>query len=197
LFQTSFDSFTLRSFQKDTGIHIPPGPEAIPDRAQWILRHHRKEWTGWKCQQITEFVKQARKIVERAPRRVLMGLFGVPWRSTDFDGAILHIIGQDYRTLSAYVDVFSPMVYHKLCGKDVPWVAQVTKWMWEETGKTVWPIVQAVDEPEPLNPREFRHVLKTALTTSGSQGVIIFNLTALGPDKVRVVREILGEMGAR
>jgi hypothetical protein len=79
----------------------------------------------------------------------------------------------------------------------VSWIAQVTKWIWKETSKTVLPIVQAVDEPEPLNPREFRHVLKTALTASGSQGAIIFNLSALSPGKVGVVREVFSEMGAR
>jgi hypothetical protein len=161
------------------------------------VRHHRKDWTGWKCQQVTDFVRQARNILDNAPRRVLLGLFGVPWRLTDFDGAIRHVIGQDYRALSTYVDVFSPMVYHKLCGKDVPWIAQITKWIWEETGKTVLPIVQAVDEPEPLNSQEFRHVLKTALATSGSQGTIIFNLSALSPEKVGVVKEVSREMSGR
>jgi hypothetical protein len=67
----------------------------------------------------------------------------------------------------------------------------------EETGKTVLPIVQAVDEPEPLNSQEFRHVLKTALAASGSQGAIIFNLSALSPGKVGVVREVFSEMDAR
>jgi len=190
LLQTSFDPFTLESFQKDTGIRIPPELGTIPSRAQWVLQYHREDWTRWKCQQITDFVRQARDILNRAPGRIVLGLFGVPWRSIDFDGAIRHIIGQDYRALSTYVDVFSPMVYHKLCGKDVPWIAEVTKWVWEETGKPVWPIVQAVDEPEPLSPQEFGQVLGTALRASGSQGVIIFNLKALSPQKIAVMKEV-------
>jgi len=192
LIQTSFDALTLASFRRDTGIRIPSELEAISDRAHWILRHHRMDWTAWKCQQITDFVRQARDVLNRAPRKVLLGIFGVPWRSTDFGGGIRHIIAQDYRALSAHVDVFSPMVYHKLCGEDVPWIAQVTKWVWEETGKPVWPIVQAVDEPVPLNPQELRHVLKTALKAPGSQGTIIFNLSALSPEKVRMVKEVFG-----
>jgi hypothetical protein len=190
LLQTSFDPITLESFQKDTGIHIPSGLEAIPDRARWILQHHRETWTAWKCKQITQFVRQVREILNRAPRKVLLGLFGVPWRSTDFDGAIRHIIAQDYQALSAQVDVFSPMVYHKLCGKDVPWIAEVTTWVWEEVGKPVWPIVQAMDEPAPLTLQEFRQVVNTALGASGSQGVIIFNVRALSPKKIEVVKEV-------
>ena len=193
LLQTSFDPFTLESFQRDTGIRIPPEFEAIADQARWILRYHREDWTEWKCQQIIEFVRQVRDIVKRAPRRILLGLFSVPWRSTDFDGAIRQIIAQDYRGLSAHVDVFSPMAYHKLCGRDVPWIAQVTNWVRKETGKPVWPIIQAVDEPEPLKPQEFRRVLRTALMASGSEGVIVFNLSHLSPEKIKVVKEVLGE----
>jgi hypothetical protein len=190
--QTSFDSFTVESFQRATGIHIPLELRAIPDRARWIVRHHGEDWADWKCKQIVEFVREARGIVDRAPRRALLGLFGVPWRRADFDGAIRHIVGQDYRALSAHVDVFSPMAYHKLCGRDIPWIAQVTEWVGQETRKPVWPIVQAVDEPEPLTPQEFRRVLKTALAASGSEGVIIFKLRALSPEKMRVVKEVFG-----
>ncbi len=193
LLQTSFDSFTLESFQRDTGIRIPAEFEAIADRARWILRYHREDWTEWKCQQIIEFVRQVRDIVKRTPRRILLGLFSVQWRSTDFDGAIRHIIAQDYRGLSAHVDVFSPMVYHKLCGRNVPWIAQVTNWARKETGKPVWPIVQAVDEPEPLKPQEFRRALRTALMASGSEGVIVFNLSHLSPEKIKMVKEVFGE----
>jgi len=84
------------------------------------------------------------------------------------------------------------MAYHKLCGKDIPWIAQVTEWVGQETRKPVWPIVQAVDEPESLTPQEFRRVLKTALAASGSEGVIIFKLRALSPEKMRVVKEVFG-----
>ena len=114
------------------------------------------------------------------------------WTVTDFEGAIRHVVGQDYRSLSASVDVFSPMVYHKLCGRDVPWIAEITKWAWEETGKAVLPIVQAVDEPEPLKPQELHQVLKTALAAPGSQGAIIFNLGVLTPKKITVMEEVFG-----
>lgn len=193
LLQTSFDPFTIESFQKDKGIRSPKTLASIPGRARWVLRHHRDEWTRWKCQQITAFVRRVRGILESEPRKIVLGLFGVPWRSTDFDGAIRHIIGQDYRALSAHVDVFSPMVYHKLCSKDVPWIADVTTWVWKETGKPVWPIIQAMDDPKKLGPQELRQAVKTALTAPGSQGTIIFNLKALSPEKIKVVKEIFRE----
>ena len=39
--------------------------------------------------------------------------------------------------------------------------------------------------------------LGTALAASGSEGAIIFTLNALGPEKVGVVKEVFGQMGAR
>ncbi len=80
--------------------------------------------------------------------------------------------------------------------KGVAWIAEVTTWVGKETGKPVWPIVQAMDEPKPLTPQEFRQVLNTALGASGSQGVIIFNLRALSPQKTRVMKEVFGRRGS-
>ena len=190
LLQTSFDPLTLAAFQRDEKITIPPQLRTIPQKARWIEGHHHETWTAWKCRQITEFVAQVRAIIDQASRKVLLGLFGVPWQRSDFDGAIRSVIGQDYQALSAHVDCFSPMVYHKLCGRNIPWIAETTAWVGKETGKPVWPIVQAMDEPETVTPQELRQALETALAAPGSQGVIIFNLKALTPEKLKVVLEV-------
>ena len=154
------------------------------------MEHHHEDWTAWKCQQITAFVQQVRAIIDQAPRKVLLGLFSVPWRQSDFEGAIRHIIGQDYQALAAPVDVFSPMVYHKLCGRDIPWIAEICAWAAKETRRPVWPIIQAMDDPEALSPQELHEAVRTALTAPGSHGVIIFNLKALSPEKLQVLKEV-------
>ena len=190
LIQTSFDPLTLAAFQRDEGISIPSSLQTIPEKADWLLEHHQEAWTAWKCGQITAFVAQVRAIIDRAPRNVLLGLFSIPWRPTDFDGAIRHVIGQDYQALAPHVDCFSPMVYHKVCGRDVSWIAEITAWVGKETGKPVWPIVQAMDDPETVSPQELRQAVHTALTTPGSDGVIIYKLKALSPEKLTVVQEV-------
>ena len=195
LIKTSFDPFTLTAFQRDEGISIPSALQTISEKADWLLEHHQETWTAWKCGQITAFVAQVRTIIDRAPRKPLLGLFSIPWGPTDFDGAIRHIIGQDYQALAASVDCFSPMVYHKLCGRDVTWIAEIAAWVGKETGKHVWPIIQAMDDPETLSPQELRQAVRTALTAPGSDGIIIFNLKALNPDKVRVVQEVFNQKG--
>lgn len=57
-------------------------------------------------------------------------------------------------------------------------------------------VLLTMDEPKPLTPGEFRQVLNIALEASGSQGVIIFNLRALSPQKIRVVKEVFGRSGS-
>jgi uncharacterized lipoprotein YddW (UPF0748 family) len=190
LIQTSFDPLTLEAFQRDQGISIPRQLQTIPEKAGWLLEHHQETWTAWKCQQITAFVQQVRAIIDRGPRKVILGIFSVPWQLSDFEGAIRHIIGQDYQALAAHVDCFSPMVYHKLCGRDIPWIAETCAWAAKETRRPVWPIIQAMDDPKAVSPQELRQVLQRALTAPGSHGVIIFDLKALNPEKLQVMKEV-------
>jgi hypothetical protein len=86
------------------------------------------------------------------------------------------------------------MVYHSLCGRDVPWIGEITAWVGKETGKPVWPIVQAIDNPATLNPQELRRAVLTALTAPGSDGVIIYKLKALSQEKLTVVRDVFRRM---
>ena len=94
--------------------------------------------------------------------------------TNDYDNAIKRIIGQDYEKLSDYVDVFSPMTYHKMCGRSVEWVQSITDTIYQMTGKEVWPIVQACSVPEELTDKEFEQVLRMGLG-SQSGGVVVFS----------------------
>jgi hypothetical protein len=52
-----------------------------------------------------------------------------------------------------------------------------------------------MDDPAALSPLELRQAVQTALTSTGSGGVIIFNLKALSPEKIRVVKEVFNQKG--
>ena len=94
LYQTSFDPRTLQRFQADTGIRIPTELKRPEEIALWVLSEQGERWTAWRCEQITSFVRQAGEITKRAARRpCLLGLFSVPWRTADFDGAIIRVMG--------------------------------------------------------------------------------------------------------
>ena len=103
-----------RMMRKNVFSGLAPRLRDVPTIARILLERHETEWTAWRCEQITSWVAEARAVLKRIRPDGILGLFGVPWRLADHNGAIRKIVGQDYRALSQYVDVFSPMVYHLL-----------------------------------------------------------------------------------
>ncbi|MBN1639599.1 MAG: hypothetical protein JXA09_00095 [Anaerolineae bacterium] len=185
--QTSFDAPTVARFARDTGIDIPYRDPSTA--AQHIAQECAAQWARWRCDQITSWVGAARETVDRVRPGLVLGLFGVPWRLSDRGGAILDVIGQDYGALGAHIDVFSPMVYHRMCGYRPAWIGEVTAEVHRASGKPVWPIIQSVDEPDPLPADEYGVALEIALNHPASEGVLVFTLEgALAPDKLAVTR---------
>jgi hypothetical protein len=166
---TSFDSGTLRRFQADTGITTP---------ADELVTRHAEAWHAWRCAQITDWVAQAAEVMRRVAPETQLGLFSVPWRAADFDGGLIRLMGQDLRALAAHVDVFSPMVYHRMCGRPVEWIAEVTAEVAAMTDSPVWPIIQAVDEPDALPDDEFDAAIQAAMS-GPSEGIILFQLKGI------------------
>ena len=83
------------------------------------------KWIRWKCDQIISFVAEVSSLIRQSGKNLELGVFAVPWRDVDFGGAITRVIGQDFKSLAQYIDVFSPMVYHKMCGKTPGWIHQL------------------------------------------------------------------------
>ncbi|NLF01314.1 MAG: hypothetical protein GX601_10095 [Anaerolineales bacterium] len=177
LARTSFDPATVARFSADTGIALPPGD--VPTVARDVLGRYAEEWVEWRCEQITSWVAAAKAALGRLQPGALLGLFGVPWRLNDYDGAILRIMGQDYRTLGRLVDVFSPMVYHRMCGQPPSWIHDVTAEVHRMSDRPVGPIIQSVDEPDVLSADEYGQALDVALDSPSSAGVIVFTLAGM------------------
>jgi hypothetical protein len=189
--QTSFDAATLATFRRDTGIDLPVEDPIAAARV--LLGERAVEWKTWRCAQVTSWVADAEAVRRRVRPRATLGLFGVPWRLTDYDGAILRVIGQDYRALGQYVDVLSPMVYHRMCGRPPEWIGEVVEEVRALSGKPVWPIIQSVDDPDPLPAEEYRRALDVALGNPASDGVLVFTLEgALMGARLAVTKDRLG-----
>jgi hypothetical protein len=189
--QTSFDAGTLGTFRRDTGIDLPV--EHPVAAARLVLGEHPAEWTAWRCAQITSWVAEAEAVLRRVRPGAILGLFGVPWRLADRNGAILSVIGQDYRALGRYVDVFSPMVYHRMCGYLPEWIGDVVEEVHALSGKPVWPIIQSVDDPVSLPAEEYGRALDVALSHPASDGVLVFTLEgALAGARLAVTKDRLG-----
>jgi hypothetical protein len=184
---TSYDAVTLAAFRRDVGADVPIHDPVTA--AARIATGHAAAWQAWRCAQITSWVADARAVAKRIRPQALLGLFGVPWRLGERGGAIRSVIGQDYRALGQHIDVFSPMVYHRMCGQPPAWIGEVVAEVRALGGKPVWPIIQAVDEPSPLSPEEYGQALAVALDSPAADGVLVFTLKgALEGDRLAVTR---------
>ena len=176
--ETCFCNTCIEKFKADTGINLPPDLKTTKDKAAFILDSHSLEWYAWRCEQITGFAKEVKKALTEENPKLELGLFAVPWREGELNNAIINIIAQDIKKLSSYVDVFSAMTYHKMCGKDINWISEISKYMQDKTAKKVVPILQATDVS--------KEVLAEAITKTFSNnkaGLVVFDMNTIINDK--------------
>lgn len=193
LLQTSFDETTLHRFATDCGLEYT---QLQTWRDEPNTQHdYANKWYHWRINQITSWVAQARTLVDTIRPTATLGLFAIPWRQQDFGGAIQTVIGQDFVALAPYIDIFSPMTYHLMCGQPVSWIGAVAEELTGLTGKQVGPIIQSVDHPMALSNDEYAEALASAV--DGANAVIIFTLTGvIEGDRVDVTHKVwLGDDG--
>lgn len=130
------------------------------------------EWLEFKTGQITSFVEDARKIIDESAKKIKLGFFAIPWTDKEYGAGIKRIMGQDFDKLSGLVDIFSPMLYHKMLEKDVSWVGEMIDYFWQ-VGKPFLPLIQTEDKPTKLVQKEFEDAL-TLATKKPSFGVCAF-----------------------
>jgi uncharacterized lipoprotein YddW (UPF0748 family) len=151
-----------------------------------------KLWIDWKCTQITEYVKAIHACIHhhQFKKPIELGLFAVPWTTTEFDGAIKRIIGQDFKALSSYVDVFGIMAYHKITGNPPSWINGLVRSISNETRGTVIPLVQSIPIPKAVSPDEFASALEFGLQPP-SKGLMVFHFEDMLTDnkKTRILKQ--------
>lgn len=184
LYQTSFDDRTIDLFLKQKQIILPDHFQNSVERNQWILRNKLELWTEFKCDKIVELAEKVNKFVKSKKSDILIGLFHVPWMNDDFDGAMRKIVGQDLARLSPYIDIFSPMVYHVMCGRSPQWIGEIVKYTYHKTSKPVLPIIQSMDVPREISPNEFVESLNSGISATGSAGIIVFNIKGMNEAKL-------------
>lgn len=166
----------LLSFTQKYSLDFPDSLIETAQKAAWILENHGEQWTAWKVENITRFVKSVRLAVERIDPNIKILVHTVPWSSEQFDQAILRIAGQDVKALTPYVDYFSPMIYHKMIGQDAEFIHDLTAELYETTRKPILPSIQieASNEFQDYTSNEFEQALIYALMTP-SVGAVAFN----------------------
>ncbi len=161
----------LAKFQADSGVRIGGEAATVTAKAKWIRENARLPWTAWKKEQIVSFAREAKQLLGQAAgdRRIVLGAFVVPWRKSDFNGALSFTLAQDAKLLAPFIDVFSPMAYHRMVGRPVPWVGKITDYYAEMTGRTLWPIIQA----EKVGGEEFGEAVRS-VSQSAAAGVLVY-----------------------
>ena len=165
----------LKKFQADSKIQMPKGLEG-KDAAAWIRGNAPYEWMKWKKEQIASFVVAVKKILTENPgkRPLKLGLFLAPWTKGERGNAVSYLLGQDPFELAELVDVISPMVYHKMCGKSPKWVGYLCDYYKETVKCQVWPIVQVMD----CSAGEFGEAVRWAWK-GGAEGVLVYSFRGM------------------
>ena len=182
---TCYCNRCLSTFQNETGVSIPDELVITSEKAEWIKRNVPLKWMAWKKGNIVSFVREARAVFTEysAERSLKLGAFIVPWKKSDFDGALSFLLAQDAEQLEPYVDLFSPMVYHQMVGHSVNWVGDVIRYFKEMTNDKVWPIIQAKD----LLKEEFVRTIE-AVSDSGVERLLVYRFADIKPDQWNLLR---------
>ena len=192
LANSCFDGSCLAKFQIDTGVMLLPEVQGPADAAKWIMAHHGREWTEWKCGVITNLVRTIAAETRGIKPKLLVNIHSVHWREKDFGGAIKVIAGQDLAALAASADMISPMTYWHMLKRTPPWIHEVVEDVFAQTRSRVVPSIQVGNAyiSDKLTVEEFRAALDEALRPP-SGGVVFWNWDALAkePEKKSVVAE--------
>ena len=202
---TCFCDRCLRRFQDATGIRLPDAPAS--ERAALLLSTHRPAWIRWRLNLFTDWVREFRDIIEATRPSALLGTFHNAWSDEDLGGARLEKLAIDLKAQAAYVDVFSPMVYHARFGHstDPAWIARQVTWLGKHLGISgvagerhrIWPIVQISDWGESVPVDQVPTVLELGIRRPAT-GVMVFAWSGLRkePAKIEAIGRTFRAMAA-
>lgn len=189
-----FDDTCVASFQEALNIEIPDMGGSITQVSDWILKNCIDKWVNWKCELITKTVRKISERVRADFPECLINLHAVPWRESDYGGAIKKVAGQDFSSLSEYVDMISPMCYAHMLMREPDWISSVVSDISSQSNSKVIPSIQVKEHylSERLTINEFRRSISEAVQPP-SGGVIYWSWEALEkePEKVDVIRTSL------
>ncbi len=191
----------LGAFQSASGVAIPAGLDTTPKKAAWVLREHGRAWEQWKTATITSFVAAASRAVREIDPGIRISVHVVPWLEQVFDRGLVRVAGQDVAALAPYVDLLSPMIYHKLIGRPLEEIRALTAELQHKSGRAILPSIQAaqIEAEGELDADEFRTALEAALA-SPSAGVLVYQWRELmldekAPELRRQKSRIFAEAG--
>lgn len=195
---TDFSPVALKQFTQKTQIELP---EETPAAAKLLLGQYRDEWTQFRCDVFTDWVREYREIQQTARPQALLGTFHCPWSPDEKDGAIRHKLSIDLPAQAKYLDIFSIMPYHARFGHpaDPAWIARQTLSLGKllnlqgnpDEQQKIWPIVQLADWGETVAAEQIPQILDYG-TRRPATGVMVFHWSGISQQWKKV--EALGEV---
>ena len=199
---TDFSPVALKRFTEKTDIELPA---ETPAAAKLLLGRYREDWTQFRCDVFTDWVREYREILDASRPEALLGTFHCPWSQDDDDGAIRHKLAIDLPAQAKFLDVFSIMPYHARFGHshDPAWIARQTESLGElldlngkpNEKQKIWPIVQLADWGETVSLEQIPQVLDNG-TRLPATGVMVFHWNGVSKqwDKVEAMGEVYRAM---
>jgi hypothetical protein len=177
---TCFCPLCLDGFREEAGVDLPRAAAAASAR---LLGPLKEQWTRWRCNLLTGWVREFAAVRDRVRPGALLGTFHCPWTDQERGGALKRKLAIDLAAQAEFVDVFSPMPYHARFGhaKDPEWISRQTAWLHEYLqrnasglAREIWPIVQLSHWGEPVPAEQVETVLDHG-SRPPSTGVMAFN----------------------
>src|SRR3989338_2650784 len=178
IYDTCYCKRCISLFEKHIGEKIVG--TTLEDKFLHIDGSYYIEWLRFKCDQITSIVELARKTITNSKKEMKLGIFVVPWEDSEYSAGIKRILGINIEQISPLVETVSPMLYHKMCGKDVEWVKEKVNYYWN-LGKPFLPLIQTGD----VSLDEFKKSMEFAILKP-SAGVCVFYLDDLIKQREKV-----------
>jgi hypothetical protein len=189
---TDFSPVALKQFTEKTGIKLPADGAAA---AKVLLGQEREAWTDFRCDVLTDWVREYREILDNVRPRSLLGTFHCPWSQGELDGAIRHKLAIDLKSQAKYLDVFSIMPYHARFGhaEDLAWISRQVEQLGKlleiqgkpDERKRIWPIVQLSDWGPRVPVEQVAAVLDHG-TRAPATGVMVFHWSGISKEWEKV-----------
>jgi len=132
--------------------------------------------------QINSWVNEVWRIKQQERPECQLCLHLIPWPDSLLNSARLEVTAQDPTALSEWIDLFSPMIYHKKMGRPIEWIGDVVREASVMTGKRVVPSIQArqIGNEGEISGEAFCRLLAYA-GSEPSRGWVIFHWGYLMP----------------
>ncbi|MBN1980019.1 MAG: hypothetical protein JW795_00700 [Chitinivibrionales bacterium] len=175
-------------FEQASGLRLPHGAVDNPPAASfWILNHAAQAFTEWKCKLISTMVEELIGAATTAKRGLKVVLHAIPWRRSDFNGAVYSVAGQDIGQLARFVTYISPMSYSHMVRQPPPWIHAINEEFSTRSSAPILPCIQVERTylSEEFSVDEFETCCTQALLPP-SRGLVLWSWPHLVNDRRRI-----------